>query len=193
MIPCGWFFTLPRPAVLRSSLNFLHHLAGGGEHSWRPLLAVHYLTYACAFRCPYCSDGAQQPYHSLREPALDGSGALAVLGAIRRHCEHVVLTGGEPLQHPEFQLILEGLPKLGFESVVLTTNGHGLRPLLPALSRAITELVISVDTLDEAKADAWCGRGPGTFGLILESLDAALALPGRNFDVVISTVVTLGP
>jgi len=185
-------FPCPGPAVLRSAFNFCHHLALDGEKAWRPLLAVHYLTYACAFRCPYCSDGAQNPYYTLREPPLDASRALELLRGIRAHCEHLVLTGGEPLTHPELGAILEGLPGLGFAGVVFTTNGHGLQPHLPALARCVTELVVSVDTLDAAKADAWFGRGPGVLVEVVASLDAALAMPGRRFEVVISAVVTPG-
>lgn len=177
-------------SVLRSTLNFLHHLAMGPEASWRPLLAVHYLTYACDFRCPYCSDGAGNPYYTLREPPLDGEGALEVLRRIRSCCEYVVLTGGEPLQHPQLEAILEGLPQLRFDGVVFTTNGYGLRRFLPALGRSVTELVISVDTLDAARAEAWFGKGPGTFAEIMQGLDEALSIPGRRFDVVVSTVLT---
>jgi MoaA/NifB/PqqE/SkfB family radical SAM enzyme len=176
--------------LLRSALHFLHHLRGGDAHHWRPLLAVHYLTYACGFRCPYCSDGAQQPYYSLRETPLDAAGNLELLRRVRAHCSHLVLTGGEPLLHPEVDDILEGLLDMRFRSVVFTTNGLELEAHLPALSRAVSELVVSLDTLDEIKADARYGAGLGIHRRILQGLQVARQWPGRHFRIVISAVAT---
>jgi len=176
--------------VLRSAFHFLHHLRGGDDRHWRPLLAVHYLTYACTFRCPYCSDGAQQPYHTLRESPLGAVQNLELLGRIRRHCAHLVLTGGEPLLHPEVDAILAGLAALRFLTVVFTTNGHDLEAHLPALAPVLTELVVSLDTLDETQAEAGYGAGPGVHQRILRGLEVAKTWPGRSFQIVISAVAT---
>jgi MoaA/NifB/PqqE/SkfB family radical SAM enzyme len=176
--------------VLRSAARLLYHLAVDGSDRWYPLLAVYYLTYRCSFRCPYCSDGAGAPYYRLRERVLDAEGVLALLRIVRRHSDFLVVTGGEPLEHPEVDRVLRGLPDLGFEGLVLTTNGHRLGPRLPLPRGAVTELVFSLDTLDEARADACFGVGPGAFRTILETIDRAARAPGRDYEVVISTVVT---
>ena len=176
--------------MLQSAFHFLHHLMGGGARRWRPLLAVHYLTYACGFRCPYCSDGAQQPYYTLRESALNRADSLELLRRIRRHCAHLVLTGGEPLLHPEVDGILEDLKELRFQTVVFTTNGSDLEAHLLAISGVVSELVVSLDTLDEAQADARYGAGPGVHRRILRGLDRARNWPGRRFRIVISAVAT---
>jgi MoaA/NifB/PqqE/SkfB family radical SAM enzyme len=190
MVPCGQFTFRKRDQALGQFANFLYHLLLDGEDAWRPLLAVHYLTYACAFRCPYCSDGAQNPYHTLREKPLDSANNLALLKRIRSHCDHLVLTGGEPLQHPEIGTILDGLPALDFRSITFTTNGHGLEAHLPRLARCATELVVSLDTLDEAKSDACFGAGPGTFRRILAGLEMARSIPARRYEILISAVIT---
>lgn len=176
--------------MLPSFIKYWRHRWMDDPDRWDPLLAVYYLTYACDFRCPYCSDGAGAPYWRSKAQMLDPPEALALLRTIRRHSEHLVLTGGEPLKHPGLEQILRGIPALRFRHVILTTNGHDLEPLLPALSPALHELVVSVDTLDEAKADRWYGAGPGALGRILDGIERAAAVRRRSYDVVISAVVT---
>lgn len=176
--------------MLRSAAKLLYHLTVDGADRWHPLLAVYYLTYRCSYRCPYCSDGAGAPYYRLRERVLDAEGVLALLRTVRRHSDFLVVTGGEPLEHPEVDAVLEGLPGLGFEGVVFTTNGHDLAPRLPLPRGAVTELVFSLDTLDEAKADAWHGVGAGTLRRLFATIERAATAPGRDYEIVISTVIT---
>lgn len=175
---------------MNSTAKVLHHLRHGRRAGWHPLLGVYYLTYRCDFRCPYCSDGAQNPYWSLRERAPSAATALDILGRIRRLCEHVVLTGGEPLLHPEVDEVMAGVERLAFADVIFTTNGYYLDAHLDRIAPVADHLVISLDTLDAAKADAWSGRGPGTQARILENLRAAAAHPRRRGAIVISSVVT---
>ena len=156
---------------------------------WDPLLAVHYLTYACDFRCPYCSDGAGRPYYRQENRPLPAERSLELLQRIRRETPYLVLTGGEPLRHPGVDAILTGLPALGYRSVVFTTNGYELDAHLEAVAPAVTELVVSVDTLDPARADACYGKGDGALDRILDNVERARALPGRPFELVFSLVL----
>jgi molybdenum cofactor biosynthesis enzyme MoaA len=137
----------------RSAKNLLAQALSDGESGWYPLLAVYYLTYACDFRCPYCSDGEGRPYHTLRDKALPAARALELLARIRRRSDHLVLTGGEPLRYPELAAVLDGLPALGFDTVALTTNGYALPADLRRFEGALTHLVFSLDTLDTARED----------------------------------------
>ena len=155
------------------------------NHKNRPLHA-----YACDFRCPHCSDGAGNPYPTLRSPVLPVERVTESLRIIRRHCDYLVITGGEPLLHPDFTQVMAGLPRLKFRGVILTTNGDALVSALPAVSKAVRHLVVSLQTLESAKADAWYGRGPGTHQRIVANLDQAARLPDRRFDIIISSVVT---
>ncbi len=154
------------------------------------MLAVYYLTNACHFRCPYCSDGSGIPYYALPDSVLAGYEAIALLKTIRRHCDSVVITGGEPLQHPDVQYIMEQVGTLKFRHVVLTTNGYDLDNCFDTLSAAVHSLVFSLDTLQNEKADAWYGVGTGALAKILSNIDRAAAYPGRNYDIIISSVVT---
>jgi hypothetical protein len=80
--------------MLQTAINFLHHLRAGDGQAWRPLLAVHYLTYACAFRWPYCSDGTGTPYHALHEPALGAAENLEILRRIQCHRRSPIMRPG---------------------------------------------------------------------------------------------------
>ncbi len=175
--------------MLRSVHNYLRHLSSPSPRGFHPLLAVHYLTYACEFRCPYCSDGNGVPYHALRSPVLRAPQTLELLARVRRRCDFAVLTGGEPLDHPDVDEILAGLPRIGFDGVVLTTVGAALDRHLDAVAAGVRWLVVSIDTLDSEKGDRWLGR-PGTHRRILESVELAARRPGRRYDIVISTVAT---
>jgi MoaA/NifB/PqqE/SkfB family radical SAM enzyme len=170
--------------------KYLHHLCRDRADRWHPFLSVYYLTYACDFRCPYCSDGSGRPYHELPNSAPTAEEAAKILTAIRRQTDHLVITGGEPLNHPEFGAIIRRAGDLGFKDLALTTNGHRVDTCLPELAASVTSLVFSLDTLDETKADAWHGAGGGTFARIMANLEKAAAHPGRRFDIVISSVVT---
>jgi MoaA/NifB/PqqE/SkfB family radical SAM enzyme len=174
----------------RSVRNLAQHVLARSPERWRPLLAVYYLTYACDFRCPYCSDGAQNPYYALRSRLLRGDELLELLAILRRATDFLILTGGEPTKHPDFAWLMERLPALGFDGVVLTTNGYELGPHLEQTVRAVRHLVFSLDTLDAARADA-CYGVAGALERILATLERALPLARRaGCEVVISAVAT---
>ncbi len=175
---------------MNSVFSFLHHLCVNDSRRWHPLLSVYYLTYACDFRCPYCSDGAGKPYYRLRSPVLPGGRVIELLRKIRRHSDYLILTGGEPLQHPDFGEVMARVDTLRFRGVVLTTNGYGLDPFLPAVAKSVSHLVFSLQTLDPARADAEYGVGGGAHEKILRNIEAAARLPDRKFEIIISSVVT---
>jgi MoaA/NifB/PqqE/SkfB family radical SAM enzyme len=173
--------------VLRSFQNWLHHVARRSPRGFHPLLTVHYLTYACALRCPYCCDGHGRRYSDLRAPVLRTAQALELYARIRRRCDFLVVTGGEPLDHPDVDEILAALPRLRFDGVVLTTRGASLDAHLDALD-AVPNLVVSLDTMDPAKGDAWLGV-PGTHARVVENLARAVRRR-KPASIVVSTVAT---
>lgn len=175
---------------MNSAAKFLYHRLIDRDSRWYPLLGIYYLSYRCSFRCPYCSNGFDQPYHQLPEAAASAHSTLQILARIRQHCEHLVITGGEPLEHPEAGQVLAGLAALKFKSVALNTNGDALPAFLPLIARHVDTLIVSLDTLDARKADAWFGKGPGTLQRILANLEAAASYPGRRYAITISTVAT---
>jgi MoaA/NifB/PqqE/SkfB family radical SAM enzyme len=171
------------------ALKYLHHKYSPNGNSWRPFLAVQYLTYQCDFRCPYCSNGFDKPYYQLSQETLPADEVLRILGRIRKQCDYVVLTGGEPLLHPQFAGIITGAGRLGFRDLALNTNGFELDRFLPQIARTVTSLIVSLDTLDSRKADAWYGRD-GAFERIMGNLFLAAGYPGRRYRIFISSVAT---
>ena len=154
------------------------------------MLSVYYLTYKCNFRCPYCSDGFGIPYYQMPSPEISSETAFQILSGIRRYCENIVITGGEPLLYEDLSTLLYSLKRLRFKCVVLTTNGYELKPHLPAISSTVDDLVFSIDTLDNDKADRMYGLGNGTLDRILENIDSAAEMSYRKGKITISSVVT---
>ncbi len=153
-------------------------------------MAVYYLTYACDFRCPYCSDGAGSPYYKLKSPSVDSDTVIKILKEIRQNADHLVITGGEPLNYSEVDMVLEALPALKFKTVVFTTNGYSIHNHIDSITKAVNNLVFSVDTLDSEKADSWFGKGHGTLKHILENVKTAKRLKKHSSLITISLVVT---
>ena len=170
--------------------NYFFHLLRDDLEQWRPLLSVYYLTNACGFRCPYCSDGAGQPYYRLPRQTVPGSRVIELFRIIRRHCDYLVITGGEPTEHPDFPAVINETAGIGFRGVILTTNGFRLGQHLGAVARSVSHLVVSLQTLDPAKGDASYGFGAGVHRQILDNLDRAARWPGRKFELILSSVVT---
>ena len=95
--------------------------------------------------------------------------------------------------HPDAGSVIRGTGELGFRTVVLTTNGERLPEFLPDIVGNVTDLVVSVDTLDAIKADAWYGKGQGTLDRVLENVEhanRARAAAKRPFTLTLATVVT---
>jgi hypothetical protein len=152
---------------------------------FHPLLAIHHLTSACR------RDGRGVRSSERPSPTLRTADVLALYARIRRRCDHLVIAGGEPLDHPEAEAILFALPHLGFDGVVLTTRGASLEAHLDAVETGVDQLVVSLDTLDPEKGDAWLGQ-PGAHAAILRSLHLLAARPRRHASVIISTVARPG-
>lgn len=170
--------------------SFVHHLCTKNSVRWYPLLSVYYLTYACELRCGHCSDGRGQPYYRLPYKTLPGAEVLALLRIIRRHSDFLVLTGGEPLQHPDVVEVLRGLKELKFRGVILTTNGMAIDGFLSEIADSIQYLVLSLQALDPKRGDAGYGGRSGVHQRVMANIERAARQPGRKYEIIISSVVT---
>jgi MoaA/NifB/PqqE/SkfB family radical SAM enzyme len=170
--------------------KFLYHKYTTNPKRWYPFLAVYYLTYGCNFRCPYCSDGSGKPYYELPNNTVEPVKVLEIFRNIRKHCTTLVITGGEPLNYSGFGKVITNVKALKFKDVVLTTNGHRLDEYLDNVVDNISNLVISLDTLNAEKADRNFGIGSGTFKKIIANIEKAAKHPKRKFKIEISSVVT---
>ncbi len=161
-----------------------------GNNKWYPILGIYYLTYFCNFRCFYCSSGYGEPYYTLHNKISRGKDVISILKKIRQYCDYIVITGGEPLNHPDFKQALTGLNKLNFKNVILTTKGYELDKYLSQISSTVHSLVFSVDTLNPKKADNIYGIGDGAFRKIFENINNAANYSNRKFEIVICSVIT---
>lgn len=135
---------------------------GAGERPSLRYLLVH-LTGRCNLRCAHCyaSEAGEDdlPFAALRRAfsEFEQGGGLRLL-----------LSGGEPLLHPDFWRIDELLPGLNVRAVLLT-NGTLLTAGL-ARRLHVHEVQVSLDGMQESH-DAL--RGPGSFARAREGLEAA--------------------
>lgn len=122
-----------------------------GSRVLRPLAAVYYVTTQCNLNCIYCEDfGRRRNAEAL--PPLPLDDALRLLRVVRSGTDRLILTGGEPLLHPDIlPLVTRARREMGFRHLTLMTNGL-LLPQQEALLPAVDRLVVSMDSTDP---DLW--------------------------------------
>src|SRR5512133_4074654 len=120
-----------------------------GKHMLRPLAVTYYVTTLCNLNCAYCEDfGARRNTHNIPPPPLED--ALKVMRVIRTATDRVILTGGEPLIHPQIDaLVQRARRELGFRGITMLTNASLLHEHEAILAH-VSRLVISLDSTDAA-------------------------------------------
>ena len=89
-----------------------------GEGTLAGVPSVFVRTSGCNLRCWFCDS-----YHTSWEPTHAAMSLEEIVAEIEGHdADHVVLTGGEPLLHPESVDLLEALDDRGYHTTV-ETNG----------------------------------------------------------------------
>lgn len=142
------------------------------------------ITQRCNLKCLHCgSDCSARPMPGelTTEEWLRFFGHLARDGPVDRMV--LVITGGEPLCHPELERILAGLRELGL-TWGMVTNGHALSSArVDQLVRAgISSITVSLDGL-EASHD-WLRGVPGAFQRATAGLRRLAGQDLPLFDVV---------
>ncbi|MCY3738508.1 MAG: 7-carboxy-7-deazaguanine synthase QueE [Gemmatimonadaceae bacterium] len=107
-------------------------LQGEGRYAGHPSLFVR--TSGCNLRCTWCDT----PHTSWRSDgrAVDVESVLAET-EVWRDVEHAVVTGGEPMLHPDLPRLVDGLAERGHLVTIETAATRfieGLRPHLFSLS-----------------------------------------------------------
>jgi uncharacterized protein len=147
-----------------------------------------HVTFSCPLRCTHCYAGASP----------DRNGALPVKEAARACRDaaelgfrHAVITGGEPLVHPQRDALLDVLGELRTAikptlTVLRTSLALSLdADLLRRVGNSTDEVVVSVDG-DRATHDA--RRGAGSYDRTVDNL-RALAESGYRTDLSLATVL----
>ena len=148
------------------------------------------VTDKCNLRCVYC-----MPLDGLdwlkRESLLSYEEIASVLRTLAgMGLEKVRITGGEPLVRKDLPRLVELVAEIpGIVDISLSTNAVLLGDQAQALRDAgISRVNVSLDSLQEDRVDA-IARRPGSFGRIMEGLDAAEVV---GFDPIKINVVLIG-
>lgn len=105
------------------------------------------VTYLCNYTCKYCRWGSKdtlgREHHPLKY-ILANPSELNTIGV-----ERVVLSGGEPLLHPDIDKIIRHYSRL-VDDVILLTNGWlaDRERILALASEGLTGLAFSIDSID---------------------------------------------
>jgi radical SAM protein with 4Fe4S-binding SPASM domain len=134
------------------------------ERKYIPYLVAVNLTGRCNLNCAHCYIDAQQRKYT-RENELNHNELSLLFTDIARHAPGtiIVLTGGEPLMHPEIEQIIISGVKAGLQ-MVLGTNGILLRePMIKRFKKiGLSGVGISLDSVYEDQHDSFRGV-PGSF------------------------------
>ena len=127
--------------------NYLRNLASiaAFRQPRRPLLFSYYVTHRCPLACRYCSDGQGRPFKDDVVDELPTDQARKLIDLLRRDCDTLDITGGEPMLRTDLENLLGHARKIGFRTA-LNTKGLGLSER-PDLMRLSSVLVLSVDSL----------------------------------------------
>lgn len=143
-----------------------------------------HVTNRCNMACRHCLfvSGPGESEELAAETVL----ALA-RQAVEAGCRVFALTGGEPLVHPDFKRLVDGLLDCGDTSVAVLTNGLHLPEFRDALTRWPRDkfhLQISIDGMREAHDHI---RGKAAFDELVGALDW---LHGERIACTLSMCVT---
>jgi MoaA/NifB/PqqE/SkfB family radical SAM enzyme len=154
-----------------------------------PLVVAYYVTHRCNLNCAYCED-----FGTTRNPQATGAESIqtvrAILPLIREACDSLILTGGEPLLHPQIELIAAYARELRFRHISLLSNGRLIREHASILDN-IDRLVISLDTLDLSQWAGMIGAAQETAAQIVENIIWAASLQKElGFRLVVNCVLS---
>lgn len=129
------------------------------------------LGHVCNNRCVFCSSG-QLTSKGLARPVPLTSITSAMDDARRSGARRVTFLGGEPTLHKDFLPAVRHAARVGFEELVVFTNGTrlagtGLIDEVSSLGRV--EWRVSLQGGGEAAHEA-VTRSPGSFGRLMEGL-----------------------
>jgi MoaA/NifB/PqqE/SkfB family radical SAM enzyme len=161
----------------------------GQSRVMQPIVATYHVTSYCNLNCTYCEDFGLRRNRAMRDAMLPLAGARKVLEVLRTATENIVLTGGEPLVHPEIAEIAEHAVRLRYHHIALITNGLLLPRREPVL-RHLSRLIVSLDSLDRRAWDAVLDLRAGTADRIVRNIEHYAARRDEfGFEMVINCVV----
>jgi MoaA/NifB/PqqE/SkfB family radical SAM enzyme len=162
------------------------------KHTLDPMMAIYYVTSMCNFRCSYCEHFSADFNEFVKDKQVGTEKAKEILEIIRKDCDVLYFTGGEPLLRNDIEELALYARDLDFAYIGMNTNGL----LLPKRERvldALDNVVISLDSMNAGKLDDLYGVGSGTAKKVMDHI-AFFANPknrkGRKYAVTVNCVVT---
>jgi pyruvate formate lyase activating enzyme len=132
---------------------------------WDGRIASVVFVGGCNFRCPFCHN------HELADDrpelaVVDWPAIQVVLVRKDKWVDGLVITGGEPMMHPEIGRLCAGIKQLG-KAVKIDTNGAFPYPLKDLIGRRLVDFVaMDVKTpLDNERYSRAAGRAVDTVAL----------------------------
>jgi len=184
-----------------------------GDFTLDPHIAVYYVTMQCNLNCTYCEDFGSRRNH-LVTPAPPLEDAKHILKVIRTGVDHLWLTGGEPLMHPQLLDLLQyARRELDFKEISLITNGTLLNTVVASLREAISSpsrrllrgetsvtcndmlsyldnLIISLDSVDPQALNMVSVPNAYAETVIDNAREAASLQKEHNFKLILNAVIT---
>jgi len=156
------------------------------DYKLRPLIGSYYVTHRCNLKCLYCTE-----HYPIRETVdVDTEGAFEILRKIRKECQAIYFTGGEPLVRPDIIEIVREAARLKFFPIYLGTNAL-LLPLRDKVVDFVDRLVISLDSLNAQSWDRTLNAGRGQAEKIYQIVaHYAGQQRKRNMSILINCVIT---
>jgi radical SAM protein with 4Fe4S-binding SPASM domain len=139
-----------------------------------PLISAYVtITRECNLACPYCYQGLSNrrgrhmPIERIRE-------LFAKIAAVNPNC-YLILTGGEPLMHPDIGEIFDLIDASGFRLTILTNGMYIDAAMAERMSRLqrLDVVQISLDGMTEETSAI--SRGRGALAKIRAGIDRAIA------------------
>lgn len=138
------------------------------------------LTNSCNFNCPFCCE----PNKIRKDFPISNFNEITT--KLRKYgTKRLCITGGDPLLYPSIGQLLDHSKSLGFDNLLLTTNGSLLKQKYKEVSPFINSVRFSIHGMN-SKHDDVVGH-PGAFD---ETADAIDFLIPKNISCFVTTVVT---
>ena len=137
------------------------------------------ITARCNLNCRHCYRGTPEPTDVTLEQIKYILQEFQQMQGLR-----LIISGGEPLLHPDFWAINDMLPHFGFRSILLSNGARIDKETAPRLN--VHDVQISLDGMKESHDYL---RGKGSFALAVDAINE-LRLLGK--DVSVATMVHAG-
>ena len=163
-----------------------------GKHTLDTMMAIYYVTSMCNFRCSYCEHFSADFNEFVKDKQVGTDKAKEILGIIRKDCDVLYLTGGEPLLRNDIEDLVAHARKLDFAYIGMNTNGL-LIPKRERILDFLDNVVISLDSMNDGKLDELYGVGDGTAKKVMENItfySNKSNKKGRKYTVTVNCVVT---